>query len=33
MKRQILIASIAIATTILLPLAAYLEGLLHGPSL
>jgi hypothetical protein len=33
MKRQIVIASVAILTTILLPLAAYLEGLLHGPSL
>ena len=33
MKRQILFASVAILTTILLPLAAYLEGLLHGPSL
>jgi hypothetical protein len=33
MKRRILFASVAIFTTILLPLAAYLEGLLHGPSL
>ncbi len=33
MKRRILFTSVAILTTILLPLAAYLEGLLHGPSL